>query len=450
MSQHAVAAYHDGLDDGLARESSEWLTARQRDIGLTFGERPLCTVIRPRFLSPAEYDTLRTASASLLGAFRHAGAMAQDDAAFRAQFRLADWEEQLLATAPRLHVAAPLSRLDAFIDPVSGIARITEYNGETPAGTGYTDALAELFLALPAMRPFLEHWVVRPLPAMGHVHNVLLESWHRFRGVRTVPSIAIVDWDDVPTQAEFRICLDYFRAMGVPCRITTPEALRYEGGKLKDADGTVIDLIYKRVLLHELIAEGGLEHPMVRAVADGAVCMVNPFACKPLHKKASLAVLSDERNAGRFSGAEQAAIATHVPWTRVVEERKTVIDGTAIDLLPWMLRERESLVLKPNDDYGGTGIVLGWEVDDTTWHDAVARAVAEPYVVQRRIALPSEPFPAIHEGALHVEDRIVDTAPFCWHGAFMDGCLTRISTSTLVNVTAGGGSTIPTFVVEPR
>ena len=145
---------------------------------------------------------------------------------------------------------------------------------------------------------------------------------------------------------------DYFRAMGVPCRITTPEALRYEGGKLKDADGTVIDLIYKRVLLHELIAEGGLEHPMVRAVADGAVCMVNPFACKPLHKKASLAVLSDERNAGRFSGAEQAAIATHIPWTRVVEERKTVIDGTAIDLLPWMLRERESLVLKPNDDWG--------------------------------------------------------------------------------------------------
>jgi hypothetical protein len=151
-------------------------------------------------------------------------------------------------------VAAPLSRLDAFIDPVSGVARITEYNGETPAGTGYTDVLSQLFLALPAMRPFMERWVVRPLPAMGHVHNVLLESWHRFRGVRSVPSIAIVDWDDVPTQAEFRICLDYFRSMGVPCRITTPEALRYEGGKLKDADGTVIDLIYKRVLLHELIA----------------------------------------------------------------------------------------------------------------------------------------------------------------------------------------------------
>jgi hypothetical protein len=80
----------------------------------------------------------------------------------------------------------------------------------------------------------------------------------------------------------------------------------------------------------------------------------------------------------------------------------------------------------------------------------VARAVAEPYVVQRRIALPSEPFAAVVDGALVLDDRIVDTAPFCWHGTHMDGMLTRISTSTLVNVTAGGGSTIPTFVVEPR
>ncbi len=28
---------------------------------------------------------------------------------------------------------------------------------------------------------------------------------------------------------------------------------------------------------------------------------------------------------------------------------------------------REQLVLKPNDEYGGKGIVLGWEVDDAEW-----------------------------------------------------------------------------------
>ena len=94
--------------------------------------------------------------------------------------------------------------------------------------------------------------------------------------------------------------------------------------------------------------------------------------------------------------------------------------------------------------------MLGWEVDDSTWAQAVARAVEEPYVVQRRIALPSEPFAAVEAGKLVIDNRIVDTAPFCWQGQRVDGTLTRISTSTLVNVTAGGGSTVPTFVVEPR
>lgn len=450
MTPDPVAAWHDGLTESLALESAGWLTERQLEHGIAFGERPLCTVLRPRLMRAAEYDNLRAVCADLLGAFRTVGEAALSDSRFRAQFRLADWEEVLLESSPRLHVTSPLSRLDAFIDPADGIPRITEYNGETPAGTAYCDALSELFLAMPAMRPFAKDWLVQALPARNTLLNVLLETWHRFRGVRTVPTIAIVDWHDVPTVSEFELSRHYFQSMGCECIITTPDALTYEHGKLHDASGVVIDLIYKRVLIHELIEECGLEHPMVRAVVDGAVCMVNPFSCKPLHKKASLAVLSDERNRDRFSPAQHAVIRRHVPWTRIVEERRTMIDDGEIDLIPWISDHKEHLVLKPNDDYGGTGIVLGWEVEASEWEIAVTRALNEPYIVQRRIALPSEPFAAILDGKLTLDDRIVDTAPFCWDGAYADGMLCRISTSTLVNVTAGGGSTIPTFVVEPR
>jgi hypothetical protein len=54
------------------------------------------------------------------------------------------------------------------------------------------------------------------------------------------------------------------------------------------------------------------------------------------------------------------------------------------------------------------------------------------------------------DGKLVFADRIVDTAPFVFGGGYADGCLTRVSTAQLVNVTAGGGSTVPTFVVEKR
>jgi hypothetical protein len=204
------------------------------------------------------------------------------------------------------------------------------------------------------------------------------------------------------------------------------------------------------VLLSELVEQGGRDHPVVRAVQAGAVCMVNPFRCKLLHKKASLAVLSDERNVGLFPDAERKAIGAHIPWTRVVEERKTRFGERTIDLIPFIIEQRERLVLKPNDAYGGAGIVLGWEVDGAAWERSVRQALQEPFVVQERVPIPSESYPSVVDGRVVFAERILDTAPFAYQGTHVDGCMSRLSTAALVNVTAGGGSQTPTFLVEAR
>ncbi|MFQ5421099.1 MAG: hypothetical protein ACE5EY_12145, partial [Anaerolineae bacterium] len=165
----------------------------------------------------------------------------------------------------------------------------------------------------------------------------------------------ILDWVDVPTQSEFELFTQYFGSQGFKAQIVDPRVLSYKNGRLFCGDFR-IDIIYKRVLITELIEQGGLDHPVVKAVRDGAVCMVNPFRCKILYKKASLAVLSDERNQEMFNQPEMAAIQAHIPWTRVVAERHTTYGGAPVDLLPFILKYKDQLVLKPNDDYGGRGI----------------------------------------------------------------------------------------------
>lgn len=443
-----VAAYHDALTPALAAESGGWLTEQLERRGLVFGSRPLCTVLRPRFLTAAAYQHLRERVPLLLGALARAHAAALAEPAVMAQFRAEPWEEEL-ARAERSLLdagASPLGRVDAFFDPTDGRLRITEYNAETPAGAAYGDALTALFEVLPAMRPVLARWDVRSVRAMPPTLHALLDAWHRFSGGRSRPTIGILDWEGVPTWSEFLLWRDWLEGLGYPCVVADVRTADYRDGALW-AGGRRIDVVYKRVLIHELVGREGLGHPLVRAVRDGAVCMVNPFGCKLLHKKASLAVLSDERNARLFTAAERAAIAEHVPWTRVVEDRRTEHDGAPADLVPLLLARRERMVLKPNDDYGGAGIVLGWEVDDSAWEAAVRRALDAPFIAQERITLPSEPFPSLDGGQLVFADRIVDTAPFVHGGTRVDGCLSRISSAALVNVTAGGGSTVPTFVV---
>jgi hypothetical protein len=278
----------------------------------------------------------------------------------------------------------------------------------------------------------------------------LLDSFYRWQGHRnTPPKIAILDWREVPTFSEFVLFYDYFQSMGLEARIVDPRDVVYESGQLRAGDFP-ITMIYKRVLISELFERMGPDNAVVRAVRDRAVCMANSFRCKILFKKASFAVVSDERNESLLSPAEKAAIVEHIPWTRVVEERKTVVDGSSVDMIPFVLANKDRFVLKPNDDYGGKGIVLGWTVDAAAWAEAVKTALATPYVVQQRVNLPWEAYPSYHDGNVHVIDRMLDTNPYVAFGQSMHGCLTRISTDALVNVTAGGGSTVPTFLVEKR
>jgi len=279
--------------------------------------------------------------------------------------------------------------------------------------------------------------------------HALIGTYQQWLGRRERPRIAILDWREVPTYSEFLLFQDYFTAQGYECRIVDPREVEYRGGKLVAGDFT-IDLIYKRVLINELVERGGLDGAVIRAVNDRAVCMVNPFRCTFLHKKASLAVLSDERNADIFTPEERETIAVHIPWTRRVEERTTIHKGRLVDLVPYISQYREGLVLKANDEYGGKGIFLGWETTQEEWDVTLRLALTQPFVIQERVPLPSEPYPSMVEGTIQILDRLQDTNPYVFYGEYMEGCLTRLSTQALLNVTAGGGSTVPTMLVVPR
>lgn len=445
---YAIKLYHDLLTSDVAAETSDELVRLQKLRGLAFGKRPLSTVLRPRFLTPVDYRFMRQRVGTLMQAFAIAHKAAIENPSALSQFGLTDQEKQLIVADPGFKSPMPTSRLDAFFVSQDEF-KFTEYNAETPAATAYGDAIAEVFLALPVMRKFAKRYSVLPMPTRPGVLQALLECYRQWRGVREKPRIAIVDWEEVPTYSEFVLFREYFTSLGFECIIVDPRKVEYKNGNLMAGDYH-INLIYKRVLIGELIERGGMDHPIVRAVQDRAVCMVNPFRAKILYKKASFAVLTDERNAGWFDNEQKAAIAAHIPWTRTVEERNTQFEGKAVDLIPFITENRDRLVLKPNDDYGGAGITLGWTVDGLTWEKALQDALTKPYVVQEKVGIPSEPFPTYVDGKLEIYDRMLDTAPFVWQGEYMDGCLTRISTAALLNVTAGGGSTVPTFLIETR
>jgi uncharacterized circularly permuted ATP-grasp superfamily protein len=442
----AIAIYNDLITPDNAADLFGGFAAELRKRRCYFGERPLCTVLRPHFYMPSQWQYLKHETELVLSAFGKAHRACLEDAAIRAELYLEPYEEELFSLDIGGVVPWSTSRLDSFYDLDTGDLRFLEYNAETPAGMGYEDQLAEAFLELDVMKQFAKRYHIRNFHMRRALLATLLDVYKAGGGVG-LPQIAIIDWADVPTLNEHELIRQYFDEKGLKALLADPRALDYHDGHLWAGDFR-IDLIYKRVLCSELVQRMGMNNPIINALRDRAVAMTNAFSAKLMAKKASFTILSDERNAHLYSRHELQAIEDHIPWTRKVAERHTVFHGQQIDLVPFIAANKDSLVLKPNDDYGGKGVQIGWESSQEQWNESLRHALHEAYVVQERVHPPYEDFPSYFSGSLDVSRRLVDADPFCFNGRTVNGCLTRLSTGALLNVTAGGGSVVPTFIID--
>ncbi len=458
LLEDGIAYYHSLLASStrLASESVAALKAGMQSGRMTFGGRPLCNVLRPHFFTRQQFDYVREVCMSLVAAIDRLGEviMSQDEAqvAERNQMiedlALTPEEIRLLKFDTGYKAISAHSRLDSFMSSAHGTLHFVEYNAESPAGSAYEDGLGDLFETLPVMQEFAKRFRLSRYRVKEKLLDMLLYNYREYLGTRpyAAPSIAIVDWPDVPTTTEFELLQEFFAENGVKAIIVDPRDLEYSGGKLRHGDFE-IDLLFKRVLGSELLQKADEVRPIIQAYEDGAVCMINSFRCKIYHKKMIFGLLTDDKNAGYFTEEQLGFIARHIPWTRRVRAGQTTYQGQTIDLEQFVMQNRDRLVLKPNDEYGGKGITIGWESSEAEWAAAWQAALLDPFVVQEKVNVAKEPFPTINEDMVIFAERSVDCDPYIFKGE-VAGLLTRLSAEALLNVTAGAGSVVPTFIIE--
>jgi hypothetical protein len=462
MSHDPAKTWDDLLQPMLEKSPNfpEKFLATLRKQKLTFGDRVHCPFLRPFFLSPEDEQRVRVVAETIADLGERVVTAALADPALLAQLHLRPAEELLARLpVPRSGRACTASRLDAFLLPDS--LKCAEYNGESPAGAGYSETLADIFRELPIFAEFSKQWDIHTYPLSARLLDALVAAYVDFGGDSKRPQMAIVDWREVPTWSEFEILKQRFEKIRVPVVLADPRDLVWDGKKLT-AQSKKIDLVYRRVLINDIIARPRECEALVKAYESGAVCVANNFRCKIPHVKAFFAVLTDEKNSALFNNGEKQIIRNHIPWTRVVTDTKTTHEGKTIDLLDHIRKNREMLVLKPSDEYGGSGVTLGWESDEKKWETTIEKAAAATkgggesgcWITQERIPIRREIFPYISNaadakpGPVAYKDMLVDFAPYIFQGKLC-GFLTRLSATGLANVTSGGGQ-VPAFRVRPR
>jgi uncharacterized circularly permuted ATP-grasp superfamily protein len=411
---------------------------------ILYGGAVTRTFLRPSILTTAQFSKLERACNVLIRAVNTILDNIYDGSVEKMGSSLGIAPEELEITRldPGYELLVAINRMDAFVEGDS--LTFLEFNCDSPAGIAYADELGEVLRKTPFFAEFEKRHPVRGFSGRAALLDAFVRIYRQWGGTDPM-RIAIVDWKDVATSPEFDIFQAYFEHNGVPCIVADPRDAAFDGGTLT-FDGVPVNFVYKRVITGELLNKRDEVKPLLDAYRARAACFANSFRSRLADNKVIFSLLTDQAFADRFSREEREIAAETIPWTRRVADTRTLVGDAEVDLLEYIRRHREELVMKPNTDYGGRNVYIGAEVDSGEWDDVIEQALRGDWVVQRKVRIPEEPFPVITDEGLTFEPRRVNINPFALGGRY-GGCASRLSTESIINVRVGGGA-VPLFVVE--
>ena len=442
----AIARYHKLVESEPYIDLAWAHSLHERKKALKLEDGPLSPVLRPHLISSRDYAAMAKASETLLSAIDRVERLALSNPTLLARVQLLPAERMLAAVDPGYSAFSVANTLHTHLN--DGTIRFSGHSGVISPGAIYSEALSDIYYEAPPVKELRKKFKLKKLPGVKPLVSAILKAYKESGGKNKRPSIAVVEFRQANVSSESALLVEFLAREGFPAEVVSPDQLEYRNNILHRGEFT-IDVVYRNVKLQEFLVRFDLNHPLVRAAKDRAVCMINSFRTELASKQALFDLLTDETVTAKFPAAERKAIKDFVPWTRVVHAAKTTHKGHTVDLPEFVMKHRTKLLLRPNDNSAEVHPVRGAEVNDLNWEKALRQAMRTPHVVQEISDPPARAvFPMLQYGSLMMKEMLVDVQPHAYLGA-VHGCSSWLdvagpsSFSTLTGLA-------PTFLLEGK
>ncbi|MGC5342623.1 hypothetical protein [Streptomyces sp. DT171] len=206
--------------------------------------------------------------------------------------------------------------------------------------------------------------------------------------------------------------------LGLPIALAELDDVTESAGALRVA-GAPVDAVFRFFTVDDVCADtraARRAEPILRAHEEGRAVLWTPMDSSLYSNKGALSLLSDPGHGSVFTDAERRAVDRLLPWTRLLADGPTRVGDRTVDMLDHCVERRTELIAKPLRDFGGTGILVGWELSPHAWESALRDAVKDHFIVQERVTPRTEK--VVDPGTAAVEEWIAAWGVFITPGGY--------------------------------
>lgn len=356
--------------------------------------KPVPFLYQPMFYTEKDIEVLREAGEMVLSIGDKVTEKYMESPNFREKFGFSQLLEELILVDNGYDINAPMARFDILYNGEDDF-KFCEFNTDGSSAMNEDNTLAKILLETEPMKRMKEKYDINYFELIDSWVDESINIFKKWSNDDVKPNVAIVDFEESSTMADFIEFKDAYIKKGYEAVIADPRELKYINGKLYYKDFK-IDLIYRRMVTKELIDKSDEIEDFINAYRDKAVCVIGSIKSQILHNKIIFKILHDKDTLEFLSEREIEFIKKHIPFTGKFEGDKKIYNE--------VLNNKDKYIIKPEDLNDSRGVFAGRDFTKEEWEKKLERSWGNEYLYQEFIELYKREFVQFQEDKLVVKE----------------------------------------------
>lgn len=350
----------------------EITTERIANSNAKYKGKPVPFLYHPMFFTENDLVNFTTISATIMSITNKVTNKYIEDEEFRKKFGFPKFIEELIQIDNGYDINVPIGRYDIFYKDYENFM-FCEINTDGSSAMNEDNTIGRILLETEGLKDFGDIYELEYFELIDSWVEDSIEIFKKYDANNLKPNVAIVDFVESGTSAEFEEFQKSYIKQGYNCIIADPRDLVYRNGKLYKDDYR-IDLVYRRIVTFELIDKIDQIPQFIEAYKDKAFCCIGSIRSQVVHNKIIFKILHDEDTLELFTDVEKEFVKKHIPNTGLFRDDKEIFE--------MVLKNKDKYIMKPLDLNASQGVFTGRDLRYDEWKDKLREVWDKDYLFQ--------------------------------------------------------------------